>query len=171
MMIPLVLVGVGSNLPSPPYMSPHAVCEAAVDALAAAGLSVLKRSAWFESAPLPASDQPWFVNGVVGLGSAPDPAALLTILHAIEARFARVRGIPNAARTLDLDLLAFGDQVTLREGGPILPHPRLHERTFVLVPLAQVAPGWRHPGLGRTVEEMIADLPSGQPIRPLVDRI
>ena len=166
-MTPLVLVGVGSNLPSPPYMSPHAVCEAAVGALAAAGLSVLKRSEWFESAPLPASDQPWFVNGVVGLGSTPDPAALLAILHAIEARFARVRGIPNAARTLDLDLLVFGDQVTQGEGGPILPHPRLHERTFVLVPLAQVAPGWRHPGLGRTVEEMIADLPPGQPIRPL----
>jgi 2-amino-4-hydroxy-6-hydroxymethyldihydropteridine diphosphokinase len=167
MMIPPVLVGVGSNLPFPPYMSPHAVCEAAIDALAAAGLTILNRSFWFESAPVPASDQPWFINGVVSLSSLPDPAVLLAILHRIEARFSRVRGTLNAARTLDLDLLAFGDRVMNRNGGPILPHPRLHERAFVLMPLAQVAPGWRHPSLGRTVEEMITDLSPEQYVRML----
>jgi 2-amino-4-hydroxy-6-hydroxymethyldihydropteridine diphosphokinase len=93
------------------------------------------------------------------------PVALLARLQAIEARGGRVRGVPNAARTLDLDMIDLGG--TVRPGpAPVLPHPRAHERAFVLLPLRDVAPGWCHPVLGRTVEDLIAALPP-QDISPL----
>ena len=108
---------------------------------------------------MPASDQPWFVNGVAEVATRLDPAALLVLLHAVEREFGRTRGVANAARVLDLDLLAYGATVADgRNGGPILPHPRLHERAFVLVPLVDLAPDWRHPVLGKTATELLRDL-------------
>ena len=88
---------------------------------------------------------------------------MLAALHAIEARFHRARPYPNAPRTLDLDLLAMGD--LRRDGALILPHPRLHLRHFVLQPLLEVAPGWRHPVLGDAAG-LLAVLPE-QALRPL----
>jgi 2-amino-4-hydroxy-6-hydroxymethyldihydropteridine diphosphokinase len=96
------------------------------------------------------------------------PEALLVLLQEIERRFGRERRELNAARVLDLDIVAYGDLVRAAPP-PILPHPRMHERAFVLVPLADVAPGWRHPVDGRTVSEMLRALPPGQLIRPLAD--
>jgi len=142
-------------------------CEAALEALAAAGVGVRARSPWYRTAPVPASGQPDFINGVVEAATGLDPAALLSLLHRIEADFGRVRGRPNAARTLDLDLLAYGAAVRDGPDAPILPHPRLHERGFVLFPLRDVAPGWRHPKLGKGIAELIAALPPGQSCRPL----
>lgn len=159
----IILVGLGSNLPSAAHGSPLAVCQAALEALRAEGLRMARQSRWYRSAPVPASDQPWFVNGVVTLERAPGPAPLLALLHRVEDRFGRQRGAPNAARVLDLDLLAFGERVAAGGGGdPILPHPRLHQRAFVLRPLAEVAPDWRHPRLGRSVAELIRALPGDQ---------
>jgi 2-amino-4-hydroxy-6-hydroxymethyldihydropteridine diphosphokinase len=162
-----ILIGVGANLPHPIHGAPLRTCQAALEALAASGVKLLARSPWYRTAPVPASDQPDFVNGVVEVATRLDPAELLSLLHRIEADFGRVRGRPNAARTLDLDLLAYG--ATIREGpdGPILPHPRLHERAFVLLPLRDVAPGWRHPKLGKRVADLIAALPPGQSCRQL----
>src|SRR5581483_1362358 len=100
-----ILIGLGANLPSragPPVTT----LEAALARLASAGILTLQRSRWFVSAPLPASDQPWFVNGVAAVATALAPAPLLAELHRTEAEFGRIRGAPNAARTLDLDLLA-----------------------------------------------------------------
>jgi 2-amino-4-hydroxy-6-hydroxymethyldihydropteridine diphosphokinase len=155
-----ILIGLGANLPStvgPPVVT----LQAALDRLACVGVITRQRSRWFRSAPVPPSGQPWYVNGVAAVATALDPATLLQTLHAIEAEFGRVRGEPNAARTLDLDLLAYGDRVeTPAPGrpGPILPHPRLTERAFVLLPLAEVAPAWYHPATGRPVSELIAAL-------------
>jgi 2-amino-4-hydroxy-6-hydroxymethyldihydropteridine diphosphokinase len=112
----------------------------------------------WDSAPVPASDQPRFVNAVLRAEGAPDPAALLAALHGIEARFGRVRGERNAARTLDLDLLDLNGLIRAAPA-PVLPHPRLGQRAFVLAPLAEVAPGWRHPVTGETVEALLAALP------------
>jgi 2-amino-4-hydroxy-6-hydroxymethyldihydropteridine diphosphokinase len=135
-------------------------------ALSRRGLRVVRRSRWFESAPVPASDQPWFVNGVAVVETSLSPADLLALLHEIERRFGRERREVNAARILDLDLIAYGDLVRT-DSPPLLPHPRLHERAFVLLPLADVVPEWRHPADGRTLSAMIRALPAEQSIRPL----
>jgi 2-amino-4-hydroxy-6-hydroxymethyldihydropteridine diphosphokinase len=137
--------------------------------LSEAGLGVRRRSRWYESAPVPASDQPWYVNGVVAVVSTLTAPAVLDRLHRIEEDFGRLRGEANAARTLDLDLLDFdGVIVTPPEGHALrLPHPRLHERAFVLLPLRDVAPNWRHPVFGKDVGALIAELAPCHTARPL----
>jgi 2-amino-4-hydroxy-6-hydroxymethyldihydropteridine diphosphokinase len=165
-----ILIGLGANLPSQAG-PPATTLAAAIDHLAEAGIITLQRSRWFVSAPVPASDQPWFVNGVIAVATALEPAALLAELHRVEAVFGRVRGTPNAARSLDLDLLAYGDRVAspspAASSGLVLPHPRLAERAFVLLPLAEVAPSWHHPVTGRTLAELIGALDGAQLVRPL----
>src|SRR3546814_15500484 len=103
---------------------------------------------------VPESDQPWFVNGVASLRTDLSPWELLAVLHEVEAEHERVRSVPNASRTLDLDLLAYDDRVVDGAGGLMLPHPRLSERAFVLQPLAELAPDWRHPLSGLTAAEI-----------------
>jgi 2-amino-4-hydroxy-6-hydroxymethyldihydropteridine diphosphokinase len=131
------------------------------------GITVSGRSSWFRSAPVPTSDQPWFVNGVAKLVTDLSPWRLLALLHDVEAEYGRVRSVPNASRTLDLDLLAYDDMIVDGTGGLVLPHPRLAERAFVLQPLAQLAPEWRHPVSGQTAGEMLAGLPPGQRVERL----
>jgi 2-amino-4-hydroxy-6-hydroxymethyldihydropteridine diphosphokinase len=164
----LVFIGIGGNLCSRRFGPPRSVMEAAVAALPGAAIGVRRRSRWYASAPVPASDQPDFVNGVLEIDTALDAVALLQALHRIERAFGRERSVCNAARVLDLDLLAFGDRVNAAaDGEPTLPHPRLHLRAFVLRPLTDLAPGWRHPILGRTAAELLAALPENQRVSPL----
>lgn len=162
----MIFVGIGANLPSS-FGSPKATCEGALEALIAAGIEVVGRSRWYESAPVPRSDQPWYVNGVVALRTDNKPLELLNILHDIEALFGRVRRVRNEARVLDLDLLAYHDVVSPGPDAPILPHPRLRERAFVLLPLAELASGWRHPMTGEAILDLIARLDPGHETRPL----
>jgi 2-amino-4-hydroxy-6-hydroxymethyldihydropteridine diphosphokinase len=133
------------------------------------GLRLFGLSRWFVSAPIPPSGQPPYVNAVASLavdpGATIDPADLLARLMAVEEACGRSRGVANAARTLDLDIIAIGSLVRA-DPDPILPHPRAHLRAFVLAPLADVAPCWVHPVLGRTTVALLADLPA-QDIRPL----
>jgi 2-amino-4-hydroxy-6-hydroxymethyldihydropteridine diphosphokinase len=96
-----------------------------------------------------------------------NPAELLCLLHAIEAEFGRERGERNAARVLDLDLLCYDDWVSPSASGVELPHPRMHERAFVLKPLAELAPDWRHPVLGGSVVQLLEMLPPGQSAEPI----
>lgn len=160
-------IALGANL-SGPLGPPRATLEAAVAVLAAhPALTVTAQSRWVASPAFPPSDQPDFVNGVVAAHSALAPEDLLALLHAVEARFGRVRGLPNAARTLDLDLLDCGGLV--RSEAPILPHPRLIHRGFVLRPLAEIAPGWHHPVSGESVAALCAALPPDQTVTPLPD--
>ncbi len=155
----MIIVAIGANLPGPDGNTPLATCCNAVEALRRLpGLSLSAVSRWYATAPVPASAQPDYINGVALLRGEVDPAVLLTVLQAIEHDAGRVRGRPNAARTLDLDIVAIGD-VTRDAPDPVLPHPRMHERAFVLQPMAELVPDWRHPGTGRTVAEMIAALP------------
>ena len=159
----LILIGLGANLPSR-FGTPRQTLEAALDTIATKGVRVTRRSRWWKSAPVPVSDQPWFVNGVAALETELPPEELLTLLHAVEAEFGRVRGAANAARPLDLDLLAYGR--LRREGGLILPHPRMTDRSFVLLPLGDIAPFWRHP-CGISLSRLIAALPAEGRAEPI----
>lgn len=167
----MILLALGGNLPHPRFGSPRQTLEAALARLGDFGVRVVRRSGWYQTAPVPDDGQPWYVNGVAVLDTELGPDELLERLLAIEAEFGRVRTARNAPRAIDLDLLAYREHSTWNEAAPAttldLPHPRLHERAFVLVPLAEVAPDWRHPVLGRSVRELIEALPPGQRIQPL----
>lgn len=162
----VILVAIGANLPGPAGETPLQTCEAAVAALGALpGLRLAGVSRWYRTAPMPPSGQPDYVNGMARLeGEAPEPAVLLGWLQAIEARHGRARGAPNAARTLDLDIIDI-DGMRRDAPDPVLPHPRAHERGFVLAPLADLVPRWRHPRLGTEVAALLAALPD-QGVRP-----
>ena len=165
----VILIGLGANLPSPRYGPPAETLRAALSALEEAGITITARSRFYESAPVPVSDQPWFVNCVVAVRTALRPHPLLHCLLSIERGFGRIRGTANAARVLDLDLLAYDDVVFDGENGLRLPHPRMHERAFVLLPLAEIAPGWRHPESGSPLSRLIEALAGNQTARPLPD--
>lgn len=155
----MILVALGANLPTR-HGPPAATLAEALKVLEGEGIEVLACSRWYRTKPIPASDQPDFINGVAVVGTTEPPAALMATLHRVEEAFGRVRSLPNAARTLDLDLIDYDGIVSDGAGsGPVLPHPRMHQRAFVLMPLAEVAPGWVHPVLGVTVEALIAALP------------
>ena len=140
-------IGLGSNLEDPASQI-KAGC-AAIAALPATEL--IARSALYRSAPVGYSDQPDFINAVAKVKTALDARALLDALLAIELNHGRVRNFPNAPRTLDLDLLLY-DDLKLHAPGLTIPHPRMHERAFVLVPLAEIDPQCVIPGRGKVGE-------------------
>jgi 2-amino-4-hydroxy-6-hydroxymethyldihydropteridine diphosphokinase len=159
----MILIALGANLPSSAG-PPEATLRAALDALRARGIGIAVVSRFYRTSAWPDRRDPDFVNAVARLDTELAPAELLAILHDVEMSFGRKRSAKNAPRTLDLDLLDYDGLVC--EASPSLPHPRLDERAFVLVPLRDVAPGWRHPVSGRSVDELIAALgpAAGEPV-------
>jgi 2-amino-4-hydroxy-6-hydroxymethyldihydropteridine diphosphokinase len=129
-------------------------------------IRILTRSGWYRTEPVPRSDQPWFVNAVVSLATELGAKDLLNALQATERQFGRVREEPNAPRILDLDILDYQGEV-MDTTSLVLPHPRLHERRFVLIPIAEIAPDWRHPILELTAVQLLAQLSSEQRIQRL----
>ena len=163
----MILIGIGANLASTEFGVPPQSLEAALAQITKHSVRIVARSRWYRSAPVPPSDQPWFVNGIVAVETTLGPGALLDVLHEVEARFGRLRRERNEARVLDLDLIAYDERTSTAGESPILPHPRLHERAFVLRPLAEIVPDWRHPRLGRTIASLIADLPGDAVAEPI----
>lgn len=184
---PTIFVALGGNLPTAAG-SISDTLRAALAALLEQGFGLAALSRFFAAPAHPAGSGPDYVNAAAQLTSDLPPQAILAALHEVEAQFGRQRSARWAARGLDLDLLAVdqtilpdaaiaaewralapADQQRRTPTGLILPHPRLHQRAFVLIPLADIAPRWHHPGLDKTVAEMLAALPEAEKaaIRPL----
>jgi len=159
----MIFIALGANLPAPDGTPPLATLQSAAAALNhLPHFHVAAVSRWYRTTPVPASNQPDYINAVAALRVDPgfdlDPAVLLHELLALEAAYGRARGATNAARTLDLDIIAIND--VIRDApDPILPHPRAHLRRFVMAPLVDIAPSWVHPTLHQSAAALLSGLP------------
>ncbi|SLN77081.1 2-amino-4-hydroxy-6-hydroxymethyldihydropteridine diphosphokinase [Oceanibacterium hippocampi] len=169
----VVLIGLGANLDHPVHGGPRETLLAALDALALGGVSVVRLSPWYLTRPVPDEGQPWYVNGVAQVDTVLAANSLLAMLHEIEAALGRVRKARWESRTVDLDLLDYRGHVVApavphRHGVATLPHPRLENRPFVLRPLVDILPDWRHPMSGLTATELLSRLGDiSDSLRPL----
>lgn len=174
------LIALGSNL-SYSGQQPSRILDEAVTALRSPGIHIAAVSSHYATPSKPAGSGPDFVNAAIAVTSGLPPAALLARLHGIEARMGRERSVRWGPRTIDLDLIAAGDAVlpdratwaewaelpadqqTVRAPDElILPHPRLQDRAFVLVPLVEIAPDWVHPVLGMSATALLDALPEAE---------
>ena len=161
----LIIVALGANLPSR-FGSPAQTLDKACVRMNALGVKIIKRSRTWITAPVPISDQPWYHNEIVSVDTSLSSYELLEQLQTIEKEFGRVRTIRNAPRVLDLDLIAYNDEV-LSKPELIVPHPRMHQRAFVLLPLRDVVKQWHHPTLHVSLDDLISNLPKDQKAIPL----
>ena len=157
-----VYFGMGSNLGDRERALEHAVRS-----LSGAGVVPIARSALYLTEPVGGPPQDWFLNAALEGETALSPEAVLLACLRAEKERDRVRGVRNGPRTLDVDLLVYGG-LSLSTPDLVLPHPRLHERRFVLVPLAEIAPALVHPVFGRTVAELLELCPDRSQVRPYV---
>jgi 2-amino-4-hydroxy-6-hydroxymethyldihydropteridine diphosphokinase len=151
----MILIALGANLPSAKG-TPKDTLRAALASLGARGITVERQSGFYQSQAWPNPSDPPFVNAVASVRTKLPPAELLHVLQEVEVEFGRKPGPRNSPRPLDLDIIDYDGRI--EHGDPELPHPRMGTRAFVLVPLRDVAPDWRHPVSGRTVTELVADL-------------
>jgi 2-amino-4-hydroxy-6-hydroxymethyldihydropteridine diphosphokinase len=154
-----VVIALGSNLPGE-YASSRELLDAAMKALDEHGLKVVRASSWWRSKAWPAGAGPDYLNGVAVVETDLTQTEVLATIQAIERKFGRERSEPNAARTLDVDLIAHGRTV-LNEPSLVLPHPRAYERLFVMGPLAEIAPTWRHPTEHKTAAKLASEADIG----------
>ncbi|WP_214646492.1 2-amino-4-hydroxy-6-hydroxymethyldihydropteridine diphosphokinase [Sneathiella litorea] len=161
----MILIGLGANMPHPDHGDPLNTLTEVVRRLRKIA-DISRQSSWYRSAPVPASDQPWFVNAVLSVETELPAPELLNLLHGVEREFGRIRRQKWEPRVLDVDLLTYRDLVTVNQdqrAGPVLPHPYMHERAFVLAPIAEIAPEWRHPVSKLQATELLEMLSSDQP--------
>lgn len=150
-------LGIGANLSILGHDNPKSGCLAALDRLALdTGLIIQEISPWYRTEPVPVSDQPWFYNAVAAVETNLSAEKLISAIHDVEAEMGRVRVHRNEARVIDIDIIDFNGQ--MQHQNPILPHPRMHDRAFVLYPLRDLAPDWIHPVTGRSIDALISDI-------------
>lgn len=163
----MILLGLGANLPSR-FGKPDQTIYAAYRAIEQGGINIEHSSRIWLTQPVPVSDQPWFYNTVIQVKTVLSPTALHHYIKSIEEDFGRIRTERNAARLLDIDLLAY-DGAIIETSDLAVPHPRMHQRNFVLSPLLDIAPDWRHPVLGMTAKELSAALSDVFTARPMAE--
>jgi len=152
---PNIFIALGANIPSalgPPEMT----LASALRALARAGVTIQCVSRFHHTPAWPDPTDPPFTNAAAGIETVLKPMELMALLHKVETDHGRTRSTKNAPRTLDLDLIDY--QGLVQGGPPILPHPRMAERRFVLEPLAEIAPHWHHPVTGKSAAELLTAL-------------
>jgi 2-amino-4-hydroxy-6-hydroxymethyldihydropteridine diphosphokinase len=154
----MIFMALGSNLSSHAGF-PAQTLDAALAYLSARGARAVVTSPYYVTPAWPDPNDPVFTNAVALVETGLAPHALMALLHETETAFGRTRSTKNAPRTLDLDLLDYDGRI--ERGPPVLPHPRIASRAFVLVPLADIAPDWRHPVTGASVRTLIDALPAG----------
>jgi 2-amino-4-hydroxy-6-hydroxymethyldihydropteridine diphosphokinase len=153
----MILIALGSNLSSHAG-DPAATLRAALAYLGDHGVAPVKVSTFYRTPAWPDPRDPEFTNAVAHVKTELSPQKLIALLHETEAMFGRVRSERNAPRTLDLDLLDYDGRV--QRGPPVLPHPRMAARAFVLVPLKDAAPDWHHPVSGKSVNDLLEAIPA-----------
>jgi 2-amino-4-hydroxy-6-hydroxymethyldihydropteridine diphosphokinase len=155
----MIVIALGANLPWRDS-APAQTLRAALRALSQNGVNLMKVSHIYRTSAWPNASDPEFVNAIASVETILPPHALMELLHGIEDSFGRRRGKKNAPRTLDLDLIDYDGRV--EAGPPVLPHPRADRRAFVLTPLSEIAPDWRHPVSRKTAAELLAALPEAE---------
>jgi 2-amino-4-hydroxy-6-hydroxymethyldihydropteridine diphosphokinase len=158
----LSYIAIGSN-----QGDPLENCRRAIEGMTSDGRNRLVRcSSFYCTEPVGRKDQEWFVNAVALVETSLSPRQLLAFLLSVEEKMGRIRKERWGPRVIDLDILFYEGEV-IEEEGLQIPHPRLHERRFVLVPLREIAPDWKHPGLEKTVSQILAELKGGEKVLPL----
>jgi len=159
----LIYIGIGSNLNGKNNETPLQNCKKALVELKKE-VNICKISSWYKSEPIPVSNQPWFINGVVEISTNKSSLDLLEFILSIEKVFGRVREKKNEARILDLDIIDYKKKILYIKNKLIIPHPRMHERSFVLQPLSELNPKWMHPIKKKGIKELIRNLNDKQKI-------
>lgn len=164
----MILVALGANLPSR-FGTPAETLMAAVESIGARGIEVLQSSRIWLTAPVPFdAEQDWYHNSIIAVETDLSPLDLLRLMFDIETEFGRVRHEKNEPRILDLDLIAYHDEIIMDGERLILPHPRMHERLFVLKPLEEINKNWTHPKSGQNIEMMLGACSKDQRAKPMI---
>lgn len=161
----MIILGLGANLDSA-FGSPEVTIRRAMDLFESHGIGILAGSTIWKTAPVPISDQPWYRNAVCSIQTRHNPYELLDVIRKIESDFGRIRSVQDAPRVIDIDILSYNG-IHIETNTLQIPHPRMHERAFVLYPLREISPEWVHPLSGMGINELIAQLPAEQDIEKI----
>ena len=165
----MIYIGIGSNLNGKNNETPLQNCKKALKEIKKE-VSISKVSSWYKSEPIPVSNQPWFVNAVIEISTNKSSLDLLKFILNIEENFGRIRVQKNEARIIDLDIIDYKKKIIYKKNELITPHPRMHERSFVLLPLSELNPKWVHPIKKKGIQELINNIKDRQKILKIFEK-
>ncbi len=162
----MIYIGIGSNLLGLKKETPIQNCKKAI-LLIKKKIKIVSVSSWYESEPIPISNHPWYINAVIEINTKKKPIELLNFLLRIEKRFGRTRKKKNESRIIDLDILDYKNIPINYKNKLVIPHPRMHKRAFVLLPLKEINSKWKHPISKITISKLINNLEKKQKIKKI----